>query len=248
MSYQLIFLDTETTGNETRDRLCQLAYKTPGQTVDDMFNKLYKAPLPISIDAMAVHHITEAMIADQPLFADSLEYPAVKELLEAPTSVVVAHNAPFDLQMLEKDGIFVTRWIDTLRVVRHLDPEMKIPKHSMQYLRYLLNLDADITTPVQAHDARGDVIVLELLYKRLATKIREESGSDEDQAIEQMITISQSPVRVGKFTFGKHRGKTVSEVAKEDRGYLEWLLTQKKQSDQNEDDWIFTLEEALGLR
>ena len=47
-----IFLDTETTGTEPDDRLCQIAYKAgDGPPVSGLFNPGKN----ISIDAMAVH-------------------------------------------------------------------------------------------------------------------------------------------------------------------------------------------------
>jgi DNA polymerase III epsilon subunit-like protein len=50
-----IFLDTETTGTGPEDRLCQIAFKPEGApAVCETFNP----GMPISIDAMAIHHIT----------------------------------------------------------------------------------------------------------------------------------------------------------------------------------------------
>jgi hypothetical protein len=48
------------------------------------------------------------------------------------------------------------------------------------------------------------------------------------------------------FNFGKYNGKTVAEVAQVDRGYLDWMLTQKEQNAENEEDWIYTLKYYLG--
>ena len=56
-----IFLDTETTGNGPADRLCQIAFKTKeGLTVHELFNP----GMPISVDAMTVHHITNEMVRE----------------------------------------------------------------------------------------------------------------------------------------------------------------------------------------
>ena len=73
-----IFLDTETTGTEKEDRLCQLAYKTEAGKIA---NQLFKPPLPIKIDSMCVHHITNEMVADKPAFKDSHEYQKLVGLL-----------------------------------------------------------------------------------------------------------------------------------------------------------------------
>lgn len=246
MKKSLIFLDTETTGNQSSDRLLQIAYKEPGQAYDSMFDKLYKPPVAISIESMAVHHITNEHVADKPAFIDSEDFQPLKELLESEETVMVAHNAKFDIDMLQKEGIQPSQRIDTLRLVRHYDPDMKIKRHNMQYLRYLLELDKDIDEPIKAHDAKGDVIILELLFDRLYKKTQEaHPDMNEQQIIDEMIAISSRPTLISKFTFGKHNGKRVADVAAEDRGYLEWLYTQKQQSEQDEEDWLYTLEHFL---
>jgi exodeoxyribonuclease X len=245
--YALIFLDTETTGIESKDRLCQLAYKLPTDTYESMFDELYTPPLPIAIDAMAIHHITNKMIADKPAFTESSHFADVKKLIQDPKSVTIAHNAPFDNGMLEKEGIIPTQFIDTLKIARHLDPEGKIPKYNMQYLRYFLELDNDITVPIQAHDAKGDVIVLEHLFARLLKSFMESKKLDTDGALTEMIRISLLPSLILRINFGKHRGKLVTDVAKEDSGYLRWLYEQKLKSEEDETDWIFTLEKAMGI-
>ena len=61
-----------------------------------------------------------------------------------------------------------------------------------------------------------------------------------------MIEISSHPSLLKFIPFGKHNGKTVEEVARIDRGYLEWLLAQKLESDQVDEDWIYTLKHHLG--
>ena len=61
-----------------------------------------------------------------------------------------------------------------------------------------------------------------------------------------MIEISSKPSLMNMFNFGKHNGKTLAEVAGTDRGYLEWMLAQKEQNPDNEEDWIYTLKHYLG--
>jgi len=97
-----IFLDTETTGTETKDRLCQLAYKLD---TGEIVNELFKPPVPIEIEAMSVHHITNEMVAGKPAFKDSPEYQKLVDLLNDDTNILVAHNAKFDVDMLVKEGV-----------------------------------------------------------------------------------------------------------------------------------------------
>jgi len=47
------------------------------------------------------------------------------------------------------------------------------------------------------------------------------------------------------FGFGKYIGQKVSNVAKMDIRYLEWMYNEKKKSDKDEEDWLYTLEQYL---
>src|SRR3989344_734320 len=122
---KIIFFDTETTGNTDKDFLCQIAYKTDKED----FTGLYKPSVKIPPEASAVHHITNKMIADKPSFRESGDLPKIKKLFEDEKTVVVAHNAPFDLLMIKKEGIEPKKFICTLRVARHLDKEEKIERY-----------------------------------------------------------------------------------------------------------------------
>lgn len=236
---KIIFLDTETTGNEPKkDFLCQIAYKTK----DETFCELYKPPIHIPPEASAVTHITDKTVANKIAFKESPEYNKIKKLLESPDSVMVAHNNKFDYAILQNEDINPSNTICTLRVARALDKNNVIPQYRLQYLRYYLDIDIE----AEAHDALGDVLVLEKLFERLLDKIMKEDGVSEEKAIEKMIEISSRPSIMNVFNFGKHSGKTVEEVVKIDRGYLDWMLTQKEQNPDNEEDWIYTLRYYLG--
>lgn len=232
---ELIFLDTETTGNEVgKDRLCQVCYKTKA----GVRNEYFKPPVPISVKAMSVTHITNKMVADKEAFADSAMKKELESLLA--TGILVAHNAKFDIAMLTAEGLTVGDHICTLRVARHLDTECVIPEYNLQYLRYYLDLDVE----GMAHDAEGDVRVLEALFARLFSKIKETEKTDE-ATLQKMIEISATPTLFKKFQFGKYKGQDIAEVVKNDRGYLEWMLNQKLSSGEEDEDWIFTLQTFL---
>jgi len=236
---KIIFFDTETTGNGEADRLCQLAVKERG-VAEPVVNAIYKPPVPITIDAMAVHHITEKMTAGRPAFTVAPEYAGLKQLFEDETTVSVAHNAAFDVAMLARESVAPKRTICTYKVARALDTEEVIGRYQLQYLRYLLGLEIEAS----AHDAWGDVLVLEGVFERLMQKM--ESMKGEAQAsIDAMIEISSRPVMFTTIRFGKYKGKRLEEVAKSDPKYLEWLLNEKKKEPVAEADWIFTLEHFL---
>ncbi|MHB8860530.1 MAG: exonuclease domain-containing protein [Minisyncoccota bacterium] len=236
---RILFLDTETTGNGDGDRLCQLAVKE--RYVDEpLVNALYKPPVPISIESMAIHHITEKMVAQKPAFMDAPEYPSLKDLLESREVIVVAHNAAFDLSMLGREGIVPKQAICTYKIAYALDPDDTLPNYRLQYLRYLLGLEIE----AEAHDALGDVLVLEALFERLLKRMMERHGTEE-AALDAMLAISARPLLFTTIRFGKYAGKRLEDIAKIDPGYLQWLLAQKKQNPAAEGDWIYTLEHYL---
>ncbi|MEO5635013.1 MAG: 3'-5' exonuclease [Candidatus Paceibacterota bacterium] len=234
---KLIFFDTETTGIGEGDYLCQIAYKIN----DETFMGLYKPPIPIPPGASAVHHITNEMVKDKPAFTDSADFKTIKELFEDKNSVLVAHNMCFDLGMIKREGIKPSNTICTLRVARYMDKDGKLAKHNLQFLRYALGIEID----AKAHDALGDVLVMEQLFYRLLKKIISEENINEEEAIKRMIEISSHPSLFRVISFGKHAGKKISDILATDRAYLEWLLAQKETSDKEDEDWIYTLKHYL---
>jgi DNA polymerase III epsilon subunit-like protein len=189
---------------------------------------------------MAVHHITEKVLEGKPAFKDSEAYKDLEKRF-ADNEIFIAHNASFDADMLKKEGIEPTRVIDTLKIARYLDSNGKIRSYKLQYLRYLLGIEVQAT----AHDAFGDILVLEQLFYRLLKKLMEMENISSDTAIDQMLEISKKPILYKFFPFGKYKNQTIKDVAKNDRGYLKWLLNSKREDGENDEDWIFTLENAL---
>lgn len=243
--YKLIFFDTETTGNTEKDFLCQIAYKIHDPSTSlgaSTFVGLYKPPIKIPPEASAIHHISNKMIADKPSFKASGDLPKIKKIFEEVNAVVIAHNAPFDLAIIKKEDILPKNFICTLRLARFLDHEDKIEQYKLQYLRYYL----DIEVEAKAHDAFGDVLVLEQLFECLKQKVMTQNNLDEEEAIKKMLEISSHPSIFTKLNFGKYKGKEIKEVLQIDRGWLEWLLREKEKSDQIDEDWIYTLKHYLG--
>lgn len=236
----LIFLDTETTGMGPEDRVCQVAYTFRGEE----YEALFKPPVPITIDAMVVTNITNKTVANQPPFGGSIMYKNLEILLSS-GNIVVAHNAPFDIDMLRREGLVAKQSIDTFKIAHHLDVDNVIPKKSLQYLRYYYDLEVE---NAPAHSALGDVKVLEKLFDHFFTKMMD-TFSDEEKVIEKMIAVSREPILFDTFTFGKYAGKKVSEVSLSDQGYISWMLNQKimtrENGGENDENWIYTLDHYL---
>lgn len=245
---KLLFLDVEATGIEDRDRLLQVAYRYENVVC----NELFKPPVPIKLEAMAVHHVTEKMVADKQSFDLSLPKKNL-QLLSAQGAILVAHNAKYDMGMLAKEGITFPRYIDTLKVARHIDTDGRFANHQLQYLRYFYGLEVEAT----AHDAFGDILVLEQVFWKLYREVAAKdfpatlpSDPVMDGIIMHMVKISAAPSLLTHIRFGKMKDKPdeeqlIATIAKKDRGYLEWLLEQKKAKPEGEEDWIYTLEHYL---
>ena len=235
---KILFLDTETTDLDSGTRMIQLAYKN--RLTGDTVNEYFKPPKEISIGAMSIHHVTNKMVANKPAFEGSQFKKDLETLLES--YILVAHNALFDIGVLQNEGIKTKEYIDTLRVARHL---IDSPEHKLQYLRYLLKLNVEGL----AHDAWGDILVLEALFEYLFPVVKEKFMllTDEEVLI-KMKELTATPVPLKNFTFGKYNGKTFEEVSQMDKGYLDWLYnseSSKPKEEQNE-DMIFTLKFYLG--
>ena len=207
----LIFIDTETTGLDEKDRLFQVAYEFQGKE----YSELFKPPVPISCASMEATHYTNKDVEDKESFENSEMKKHLEEILSK--NIFVAHNAKFDIKMIEKEGLKVGKFIDTLKVAQFLDPQGKLEAYRLQFLRYCLDLDVK---DAQAHDALGDIRVLKTLFLRLFEKMKKDLGDDE-KVIQKMIEISSQPTIIKKFSFGKYIGEFVEVVAEKDKGYLE---------------------------
>ncbi len=234
---KVVYLDTETTGIDFLvDRLTQVAYKFQGTIVSSYF----KPEIPISVKSMSISHITNEMVKNSEPFFSSQMKKDLQNILDE--NILVAHNASFDVEMLYKEGISVKRFIDTLKIIRFLDLDNEIPEYGLQYLRYYL----DFNVKAVAHDAEGDVIVLEKLFEYLYKRMKDE-GHSEENILNEMMEISEKPLLLRIFNYGKHKGKKIEEVLSYDKNYLEWMLEQKLNSDYFDEDWIFTLKYHLKI-
>lgn len=225
----LLFLDTETTDKlENGGRLIQLAYKRPGQKPVVAY---FEPPTPISIEAMSVHHITNEMVKGHKPFCECLEKEDyVKDISE---SILVAHNAHFDIEILKREGVETKGYICTLKVAQNL---FDLNQYKLQFLRYNFGLEIG---QVRAHDAEGDIEVLEALFNYLFHFVaRQNPQWGETEIINQMLEWTTKPVLLKRISFGKHEGREFKDIPKD---YLQWLSGQKDLSE----DLRFTIEHYL---
>jgi DNA polymerase III epsilon subunit-like protein len=242
-----ILFDTETTGNQEHDRIIQIgAMIVHSKDEIEVYNELCSTEVPISLEAMEVHNITPDVIENQPPYSELTFVKRLNELNQK-ENYLIAHNINFDLEMIKKEG-FENQYtlIDTLRCAKHLLPDS--PYHRLQYLRYALKLymeegveAAKQNITIKAHDAIGDVLVMKLLLSKLVALAKEQFPEDKNP-MDTLVKLTDTPVLMKKFKFGKYKDKEIAEICKADSGYIKWM---KNNLDLDE-DMKFTLDYYLG--
>ena len=241
----LVFLDTETTGIIKDDKnqiisnwdMIQLAYrKIDNNNISDE-NIFINTDTKMEVWAMATHGIYPSLLQeksqgkyiaditiDSSVFADN---------------ILIAHNSVFDIEVLTRSGITChTQVIDTLKVAKILLSEgvfqeikWSEPEYvNMQYLRYYFELfeildengKEETTT---AHDAFGDVVVLERIFRVMFDMIKNKLWVSSDDVLDIMIRMTNKEYLLLKnMAFGKYRGKSFEEVSRIDPKYLDWII------------------------
>ncbi len=183
-----ILFDTETTGAGENDRIIQIGGMIVHSKDEiEIYDELCSTQVPISLEAMEIHNITPDVIENQPPYAE-LTFAKKLDELNNQENFLIAHNMPFDLSMVKKEGFEnLYTLIDTLRCAKHLLPDT--PYHRLQYLRYALELyktegaeAAKLGVTIKAHDAIGDVLVMKLLLSKLVALAKDSSRREKPYA------------------------------------------------------------------
>lgn len=180
----VVFNDTETTGATEEDRIIQSAHavcffdKTNNKIEFKHYMEEYiMPPLPIKPGAAVVHGIWKQDLIGAKPWSESKSKEELEYLCEK-GALYVAHNSPFDIKMLSKEGIVwpLNKIFDTLRVARNIYLDnTELESRGLQYIRYFYDFDskedfADFVKQfkvkkLQAHTALSDIIVLMYFFK-----------------------------------------------------------------------------------
>ena len=246
MQEKILYFDTETTDIQSKDIVQLAILKEDGTTLNMFFNPIQD----ISFSAMAVHHLTPEFLKEFKPFENAklpndfkdTEFNGndLKEYLEYLSNeyIWVAHNIAFDGEVLEKKGINISKRICTFKLSRNMfsDGDMDLESYSLQYLRYYLGLykeeDGEHNT---AHDALSDVYFLRDLFKYIQRNSK--------LSIDSMIQISKEPPYIRSINFGKYAGKSLTDILREDREYLEWL----SENSTDREDLKWNIERVLSM-
>ncbi len=187
-----VVVDLETTGGSAEsDSITEIgAVKVRGGHVLGEFQTLVRPDNPIPAFIQSLTGITDAMVATAPAITAAL--PAFLEFAEG--TVLVAHNAPFDIGFLRnaaaRQGLAFAPagTLDTARVARRVLTRDEAPNCKLATLARLFRSP---TTPVHRAlaDARATVDVLHGLIERV--------GNDGVDTIEDLVSYtSRVPAEV----------------------------------------------------
>jgi DNA polymerase-3 subunit epsilon len=155
--------DVETTGLFPADghRICEVALlRVRAGRVEARFETLIDPQRPLDPQAFAVNGISPTILHDAPCFPAVAD--ALMELIDG--TVLVAHNAPFDLLFLTHELALLGRpaplnpVLDTLTLARRL---LRQPSYS------LAALARELDFPQPTHRAMRDVLALQGLFAYL---------------------------------------------------------------------------------
>jgi DNA polymerase III subunit epsilon len=221
----IVFFDLETTGTDiTRDRIVQIAVlKLLPDGGEEVRTRLLNPGIPIPASATAVHHITNADVADKPKFPD-----IAKGLAEFFRDADIAgfNSNRFDIPILvEEFGRCSIPFPDPeaklvdVQVIYHRKEERTLAAAYKFYCSKTLE---------GAHDAEADVrATLEVFreqlekYDDIGTTLEElHRYSNSDGIVDYARKLMRNDRGEIVYAFGKNRGKRVLD----DTGYAEWML------------------------
>lgn len=209
MVKRIFVVDTETTGlDRSEDRMveiCAIEITLDEQGLADYQNiyldTLVNPERSIPIEAKAIHHITEDMVASAPTSDSPIVQVAIDAMLA--TGAMAAHNAAFDRGFVAPQW---PNWICTLRLAHHLYPDA--PSFGLHELRYYLGLEFPHGLPGYPHRAAYDATVAAaLLARELA-----ECAKHGPDSIERALELSNTNALLKRMPFGKHKGELFSRI------------------------------------
>ena len=194
----LSFVDVETTGLSTayNDRIIEIAIlKCQGKKILDRWESLVNPCHLISPGASAVNGISNKMVASAPKFGKIA--PKVLELLQ--DTVLVCHNAPFDVSFLNAEFENCGRTfpnldaIDTLKIARQY---FDFPSNSLGNIAAYLEIDVE-----GQHRAMVDVVTTHKIFTYFYSELNKRGLEQFDQLYDSHIWFPRSSL---------HQKKTVS--------------------------------------
>ncbi len=225
----LIFFDLETTGTSiTADRIVEISYiKVYPEGNEESETIRVNPGMPIPPASTAVHHITDADVADAPRFADIASHLYEK----FNDSDIAGYNSnKFDVPLLiEEFGraninfhVSGRKFIDVQNIFHKMEQRTLVAAYRFYCGKELTDAHSALA------DTRATYEVLLGQLERYDTlendvdKLAEFSRSGRGLDLAARIVLDDNDVPV--FNFGKHKGRPVEDVFRKERSFYSWMM------------------------
>ena len=224
----ICFIDLETTGiNVSTDRIVELAIvKIMPDASKQIKRKLVNPEMPIPKAATEVHGITDEMLHQAPTFKQIAN--EVKQFIEG-ADLAGYNSNRFDIPMLNEEflraGMSVNLENRKLLDVQKVFHMMEQRTLSAAYKFYCNKNLEDAHSAEADASATWEILEAQLeKYPVLGNSVESVvKFTGEDHIIDfARRFIYENGVEV--FNFGKHKGKPVSQVLKEEPQYYDWMM------------------------
>ena len=230
LSNPLVFFDLETTGiNITRDRIVEISVlKVHPNGKEETKTRRINPEMPIPPQSTAIHGITDEDVKDCPKFKQVAK--SFADLLEG-CDMAGFNSSRFDVPMLTEEFLRAGVDFDTSKK-KFVDVQIIFHRKEQRTLeaayKFYCNKNLE-----NAHSAEADVIATYEVLKSQLDKYddlendinflsKEYSSFNNNVDLAGRIIINDKGVEV--FNFGKHRGKSVADVLKNEPSYYTWMM------------------------
>ena len=226
----LVFFDLETTGiNITRDRIVEISLlKVHPNGKEEIKSRLINPEMPIPAQSTAIHGITDDDVKDSPTFKQVAK--SLADMLEG-CDLAGFNSSRFDVPMLSEE--FLRAGVDfDMSKRKFVDVQIIFHKKEQRTLAaaYKFYCDKELQN---AHSAEADTIATyEVLKSQLdrypdlendvAFLSKEYSSFNNNVDFAGRIIFDDKGVEV--FNFGKHKGKPVAQVLRNEPSYYSWMM------------------------
>ncbi|MEA4904970.1 MAG: 3'-5' exonuclease [Petrimonas sp.] len=226
----LVFFDLETTGiNITKDRIVEISLlKVHPNGKEEIKSRRINPEMPIPPQATAIHGITDDDVKDCPTFKQVAK--SLADMLEG-CDLAGFNSSRFDVPVLSEE--FLRAGVDfDMSKRKFVDVQIIFHKKEQRTLEaaYKFYCEKELEN---AHSAEADTIATyEVLKSQLdrypdlendiAFLSKEYSSFNNNVDFAGRIIFDENGVEV--FNFGKHKGKSVVQVLRNEPSYYSWMM------------------------
>jgi DNA polymerase III subunit epsilon len=225
----IAFFDLETTGlSIAKDRIVEIAIvKLMPDGSREEKSSYIDPEMPIPEEATAIHNITNEMVKGKPLFKQLAQ--GIKAFIEG-CDIGGYNSNRFDIPVLAEEFIRAGIDIDfskrNLIDAQHIFYKME-PRSLTAAVKYYCKTELD-----GAHSALNDTKATVDVFLAQTEMYKESLGHNIDTLLDfigrdEIVDYARCFVYNDKkeivFNIGKHKGKKVTDVLKQEPGYYDWM-------------------------